>query len=248
MKIRGWLIAWAVLLAACVTEGFYTQSTFTNVASHWDQALQSKYEYSTSSGINDGKNTSYDTLAKKSQLIVRCSFTGKRRMQNACYLSEVKVLQVYKGDPKISGQTIRVYEEVDTQYQKTYFTSSGGKLTLNYNKPPYPIESNCTRTLSQSLGHYTMLKSGPQYVLFLNPKPAPPKAASPKRPQNYVLLDSSFSKLTLDTGTTAESYKKPSLSLTLKDSFHYEILLQGNTSIQLYFQTKQAVLSRLNLK
>jgi hypothetical protein len=192
---------------------------------------------------------SANSLALQSQLIVVCRFDGVREMQNECYLSEVQVTHVIKGDNILRGQKIKVYEPIYTridniQYHKIANNFSEMVKKFNWQgktriivSQPYDVSNT---------NDYTIMAQNRNYLLFLNPKPILQGQKQPGEPE-YVQLDNPYAKLTI-SATDAVTYKPPADLISIKDSMQYEILLQNASSIKSYFNTKMEILRQIHLQ
>ncbi len=246
MKSRYWFIIWGALLAFCVASGLVTRASFTSFSPNQDAVLSSYYTYDTApTGIS---NIKYNTLAKNSQVIVTCRFTGTREIQNKCYLSDVEVTKVIKGEQTLKGKVIKVYEPVSTQMEIT----SRYKVLKNYNElvNKFDWQGKTKAVFSSPEGtdfcyNYAMMAKGQTYLLFLNLKQVLPEMKN-NGVQNYVMVDNPFAKLTV-SNVNAATYQTPADLISLKESMNYEILLKDPSSIKTYFAAKQNILSQLKL-
>ena len=251
MKWRYWIGIWCFLLIVSLIVGFRTRASYTDRMSDWPTVLNAQYLYNNGT-IGSASNINYHTLESQSQLVVKCSFTGVRKAENQCYLSTLTISQVYKGSKMLRGETIQVFEPVST----IKFSANNLKaLDDPNNKSMYQeyIELNqkfdidgkndyleSMNYMSDGFGHSTMFVTGHNYLLFLVPKQSSSSTT-------YLLIDSPYAKLTLDSGVTAKTYLQPPKIISMKESLNYEILLKDSKSIGAFFKIKQSILSNLGL-
>lgn len=249
MKLRYWLCIWGAMIAFCLITGFATLSSFTSMTA--EQALRSMY--TCPSILQDGKKTDLTSLSNDSRLIVRCRFTGTRKLRNLCYLSQVKILSVVKGSKKLEGQKIKIFEPVATT--NLYIADARSAPGSNYRKLNAIFHFGGKDWFLNSRGqqaagnggysNYAMMAQNVDYLLFLNDQKNPPEKDPPVK-EGYILTDSPYSKLEI-TQTNASTFKVPPEYLWLKDSAAYEIMLRDPKEIQTYFDTKLAILKQLKL-
>ncbi len=246
MKLRYWIIIWGALLTFCLVLGLSTRASYTEFSLNQDAVLNSYYNYSPGPrGISD---VDYNKLSAKSQLIATCRFTGTRELQNKCCLSDIQISTVISGDNSLNGKTIHVYEPVYTSTENIDFYKSSKNCNQMDKKFNWQGKSNVIISCSaggENQYNYTMMSENKVYLLFLNQKQDRPEAEY-KSENKYVLVDSPYSKLTVNKNN-ANNYKTPEDLITLKESLQYEILLKNSSSIKTYFDTKEKILNQLKL-
>lgn len=250
MRIKLWVCLWCAIAAACIIGGLVTRASFTALDPGKTEVLNSYYMYDDLANSQDFQKVSYKNLASSSALVVTCRFDGKREIQNECYLTEVQVTSVIKGDKSLNNQKIKVYEPVWTRYEDISFMKNAPGFDFKSTSKSFGWQGKNRIVVSQPWSvknlYYTLMAKDNNYLLFLNQRERLPEQDQVGRP-NYVMLDSVYGRVALSC-TTAADYKKPPYSISVGNSIKYEILLTDPNCIKAYFDTKAAILKELHLQ
>ena len=253
MKYKYWIGIWWLLICVCISAGFITRASITNISSELSELDSMPYIYQTGS-IIETLQTDEKKLIDESPGIIVCEFNGNREYKNLCFLSEVKVVDVIKGENNLKGNVIHVYEPVALEKNKAdnwiaTDPDSYKELTQNFDiNPGMDFSVLQPGYMTENGYNYTLLSPGQKYLLFLTPKVYPTERDLVKGKQEFVLMDNVYSKLSLRTRVNGENYTVPNKWITMKDSLNYDILLASKDDMELYFKVKDNILSQLQIE
>lgn len=247
MKTLRWFCLWGIMLAVCITAGLYTRASITDFEANQEKLMNSPYLYVGGTEITlkcDSKD-----IIEKSQLIVVCKYNGVREMQNRCFLSQVNVTDVLKGDKNIIEKTINVYEPIGcyTESVASFKISSGydmfkSKFHFEDNMKFISISSEYQGYLSS-----TLMTTSNEYLLLLKPREYYKSDEAKIKSPDYRPIESPYSKLTLDSNLNKDTYIPPQEYISLKESLQYEILIRDKQGIEMFFRNKNEIINSLQI-
>lgn len=249
MRMKFWVCLWCAIAAACIIGGFVTRASITSLDPNSKTVLNSFYKQPELNNIKIFQSADYDGLTSGSNLVITCRFDGWREIQNFCYLSEVTVNSVIKGDKSLQGKKIKVYEPVWTKYSEAKCMKEHPIYNFNELAKKFGWQGESRILNSQAFAgpqYYTLMNKSSTYLLFLNPKKHFTEQEQIGLP-NYIQTSGVYAKLTV-SNLGAGDYQIPPDDLTVGDSMKYEILLSDPACIDAYFGNKKLILKKLNLQ
>ena len=189
-----------------------------------------QYAYDVRGNTNDVKNLSLenikDELENKSDAIVTGNFTGKRKIISGCILSEVSILNTYKGDIKLKN--IYIYEPVFSYL----FTEGSFKGSVI------------------SDGGYGLMNEGKEYILFLKEESSSPEFGYLKKSdKSFTYINNEFGKINIEYNKSdykvLEEYK-PGES-RYNEFEGYEQVFSNEEVFEFYNQLREKLLDRYSL-
>jgi hypothetical protein len=227
-----WFVLWSGLVVVCVVVGIYTRLGYTDVNSSPDNILSLPYRYFSVPPENQnlanettgivGLNASEDVLVSQSPVIVECIFDGNRKYLYQSFLSEVRILTVYKGDGIEVGQTIKIFEPV--------------RITNKAETGQFAIPSGMYNN------GYTMMKKGSSYLVFLSAKEYSPYEDRSGKMTEYVFQEHPYAKLGSNDATEKGAYIVSDEAITVGELSEYDIVVSNASDKNLFATKKKALL------
>ncbi len=110
MKLKRWIAIWCVILLISAGVAVYTRQSLVNCETDLSKMGECIYFYSSLN--KDEMELDIDRFIEDSQLIITGKLQGSREVQYQVIRSEMQVERVIKGDKRLEGQTITVYEPI----------------------------------------------------------------------------------------------------------------------------------------
>lgn len=169
-------ISIVAVIAICSLIGLKVRSSIKDLEFKDISAQPKEYRYNIIRGRNDIKGLELENIKNElentSEVVVRGKFTGQRKVLYGCVLSEVNILNTYKGDAK--SNYIYIYEPV-----KYALFESG---------------SNVKGTAVSSSG-YGLMKENKEYIFFLKGESVAPGFNELKKSNSsYTYVNNEFGK------------------------------------------------------
>ncbi|MGI6261208.1 MAG: hypothetical protein ACOYJR_05135 [Acutalibacteraceae bacterium] len=241
MKYRYCVIVLSLLLCICIFTGMTTRSNFT------DNSKADMNELGYNYFSFDFEEVDIDSLWNEADLIVVAKFTGNRTARNRCFLSEVEVLSVEKGDKTLEKSTISVYEAVSyssfriddwiadspsiwKKIEKGFHVSKENNLYLLPGQRPYEVSP--------------LLNQEKDYILFLNAYD--PDNILNSDPEKYIFVECPCAKIWATDSVALSEYQLPDEYPLYKDISTYEILLKDQDSYRKFLSVKQKIMDRIS--
>lgn len=231
MKKFSWIFLCLFLYLICIGAGIATRNSYTDIWSEVPSQPHDQVKYVYHEDKIKYFAAPAETIIDNSPLIVSATANSEGKNSGKTFLTTVTVDKIYKNELGFTGNTLVVCEPI----RLNKIIHSDGTPTL------YTME------MSQGRGHRarTKIVPGKRYILLL--KEFLPKGYH-NDPPVYTMIESPFAKLSPDSNMTAEQYPKPSWPINYEDSKQYEILLQDKISVQSFFNSKEKILSTLQVK
>ncbi|MDR0515396.1 MAG: hypothetical protein LBG81_09630 [Coriobacteriaceae bacterium] len=257
-RITPWAIVWAALLLVCLVAAIALRASYTDFTKDQEALMALRYSGSrffaemahSTEEIPGGTFLDAEQVADGAEVIVECEFQGKREYVYQAFLSEVEVVRVLKGGEGLEGQVISVFEpaRIAGIDPGTWFPETQdewkGELSKHFGyqegKPFYQVEPN-----GAYLYGGTMMAESGRYVLFLAKKAYSPYDDRTGKAQEYVLVNSPFAKLRIDSSKVSEGLDLPQEHISLKESLAYEVLAADREALTAYWESKEEILRSL---
>lgn len=221
-----WFLTWFLVIAITAGIGTATRLSYTDYSANSDSLLSFQYRHITYSlyGIETIEEESGVELRNPAlliddaEIIIECEFTGERSNSYLAFLSQVKVIDVLKGDESLKGTVIPVYE-------------------------PVAIGKNKTQPATARAAYFhggTPMAEGETYFLFLKKRVY--AAEDNNKKDEYVICDNPFAKINIQE---KQVLVDPDATITLHEACSYELLAEDEESAYDYFATKELLLEML---
>ncbi len=240
MKLKFWISGWYVIIAACAAEGISTRASYAVLSHGSPEVMNSYYMYSVDASLDVDPtrftDTTYQSLASQSKLIITCRFDGARKIENEYLLSEVRVSQVIKGNQALRNQEIQVEEPVSMYTDSIEHHNMANDFNelvakFGWQGKKQVLVSRAADGITKSI-NYALMGENQEYLLFLNPPELLP--GQPAYGVGYQPLDSPYAKLTV-SNLDAATYRPPAGEISFKEAKSYEIFLQDPSFIIAFF-------------
>lgn len=253
MKTRIYVVVWALLLAVSITGASVIKGSYVPTPADEEALDELLYMYDNFFGKNNAELLEADPadVINGATCIVTARFTGERESQNGCFLSQVQISDVLKGDNSLKGKKIELYEQVgyNTLDVKLWKLVSPELLEQIATVVDIKSDRNLIHlaTDSSPASVTPPMKKNMDYLLMIEPIENPENMIL-DRANTYVFTKGAYSKLWLGDSVHVSEYRPPARFVKLKDVNQYEILLSDKAWYQTFFDNKEKIRSQLKLK
>lgn len=217
---RKFLILWASILGICILAGIFTRLSYTNITVSRINEVNEFTCINAFFKAEDVDFNSVENLLDISDLVAKVIRTGESRHQAMTILSDVKIIDVIKGDVQLQGKTIHVYEPSYFLFKPSLYY-----VTMGYN----------------------LMQEGDVYILFLQKKEASNQSGIDELEQNsYVITtNSALGKFKVDNHNQ-NTILDENTSYTYGQVRHLEVLVSNKKELEFYLDVKNQVFNRIN--
>lgn len=215
MKYKIYLIP-LILLAVCVVIAFVTRSSFTDCSGNIGGFSFSGGTESLSGIMKSNKIIAADDLIKKADIILKCGFTGERKVTADALYSQITVTGVYKGSKKLMNREINVIESVDVIPKNRIINSVYGYI---------PIEKNNNYILLLKKRRFCKLKNQTDF----------------EKSEYYVLTNSILGAYNITAKRTRTVNFNSTITLDSAES--YDLITDNVGTLNAYMKFKNDIIS-----
>lgn len=234
MKISSkiFFIGIIVAIAICSLIGLKVRSSIKDLEFKDVSNQSNEYTYDMFSARYDIQDLNIESvkneLESESELIVSGKFTGQRKILYGCVLSEVSVVNEYKGDVK--AEYIYLYEPID------------------YNLFIDDINSDIKGVVFSNSG-YGLMKENKEYIFFLKGESAPPEFDELKKSkESYTYVNDEFSKFSIEYNKNDYKVLKADDHENLyNEVIDYEQVFSNEEVLDFYNKVRETILNKYKI-
>lgn len=227
MKKR-YLIISLALIAVCFSAAIITRASYRNDLLERIQ----NYSYFSNDKLQNvsdkEKIHSPDDLIRQSDVIVKCRFSGNRRITDEAFYTPVSISDIYKGNTGLKGKTITIVETVETVENEK-------------------ITPKCHLLLSESF--YIPLQKKNDYILLLKKLPLNPaeKADAFLDSQYYPVAQSAFGVYRISDMKQTKLIDVEKENIPFHQLSKFDLFATKQNELDTYYRYKQQIFEKIGI-
>ncbi len=216
-------------VAICLLIGLKVRSSIKDLEFKDISNQSNEYKYEMHPIGNDMGDFNIESIENKledeSDLIVSGKFTGQRKILYGCVLSEVSIVNKYKGD--IKEDYIYIYEPI------------------KYNL--FKADSNIKGTAISDSG-YGLMQENKEYIFFLKEESAPPEFNELKKSKkSYTYVNNEFGKFPTKYDKDDFKILKVNDNNLYNEVINCEQVFSNKEMFELYNKVRENILSKYTI-